>query len=199
MFLCVCLFVCFFYSINWVCTSSCHGVWWQLGNFAKLLITGIKNHIFLHFPIAWKWVVENCGKDPFAFLQHRILSGNIYEICSKWFKTAKTTDFSLCNLDIYVLRCHFISISSELILSSAPMSGVLFALQLTEAQKISPGCVYCQRGQSRRSPWLWTSTLTTLSDRYVFRMRAFNCGTAEQALTGAVISHHIWDVSETSC
>lgn len=98
----------------------------------------------------WKSMdAGNCRKNTFHFLKYKMVSCGVKNM---WFlvtelKYAKPL-YPLCNSGIF--HSHLlITYSTHYFLSTAPMSGVLFALQLIEAQKIRPG-VHLQSAGSQR-------------------------------------------------
>lgn len=140
-------------------------------------------------------------------------SGNVNAICSKWGKTAKNTDI----LQVFLYR-YFFKVSVRLylrwshsFLTTAPMSGVLFALQLTEAQKISPGLCSSSAGFERMvsvavnlntddpvgSPRLWDQSLQlqhcwTSSDRTCNQPPSMRCVWDELLDSSLVIHNQLW-------
>lgn len=77
-------------------------------------------------------------------------------------KTCKTADYPLCNSGIFFFSSSVTLAyirSAHYFLATAPMSGVLFALQLTEAQ-IDQAWVWVYRRQGHRgwTPWSYLHT-----------------------------------------
>lgn len=101
------------------------------------------------FHIVWKWMkpkdAGNSRKNTFHVLKHKIV------ICGVKYMWCKTNDKVIYVTQVFFILTYSICplYSTHYFLSTAPMSGVLFALQLIKAQKIRLGVCLQSAGSQR--------------------------------------------------